>query len=116
MSALKRRKAALGRFFTGVFAVSLVIFLSLAFGTFFSSAHGNTEEEPVNYKYYKSIRIERGDSLWSIAEEYMGPEYASANDYINEIAEINNIASSELDDLQEGDYLVVAYYDTTYAE
>lgn len=57
--------------------------------------------------YYKSVQIEQGDSLWSIAEEYMNPEFASIPDYIREIKRVNHISS---DQIHAGAYLVVPYY------
>lgn len=104
------------RFFTGVFAVLLIIGCSCGFGSFFSSAHGNSEEEPVEYKYYKSVEIREGDSLWSIAKEYMGSEYESVYEYMDELADINHIEAYEMDELREGDYLTIAYYDSDYRE
>lgn len=104
-----KKRSAFRRFLTGVLAVLLVMTCSFGFGSFFSSAHGSPEEEPVDYKYYKSIQISDGDSLWSIAERYMGSEYDSVADYIDELVEMNHISAAELDSLQEGDYLVVAY-------
>ena len=60
-------------------------------------------------KYYKSIQITSGYTLWNIAEEYMNDEYESVSDYIMEIKKINGLVS---DDIQEGQYLTVAYFDT----
>lgn len=98
------------RFVTGAAVVLLVMVCSFGFGSFFSSAHNSLENEPVDIKYYKSIQIESGDSVWSIAEEYMGSEYDSIYDYMDELVSINNMDASELDSLHEGDYLMVAYY------
>ena len=112
----KKRIAAFRRFLTGIFAVAVVLTFSFGFGSFFSSAHGNSVEEPVYYKYYKSIQIHRGDSLWSIAEKYMGTKYDSVNDYVDELIDLNHIEASKLNSLQEGDYLVIPYYDTRFTE
>ena len=97
------------RFFTGVFAVLLIIVCSFGFGSFFSSAHGNSKEDPAGYKYYKSIEIKKGDSLWSIAEAHMGNDYESVYEYMDELADINHIDIHEMDELQEGNYLTIVY-------
>ena len=102
------------RFCSGVCAVLLIMACSFGFGSFFSSAHGNAQEQPVDYKYYKSVEIQKGDSLWSIAEQYMGTEYDSVYDYIEELTTVNKMDQYSLDHLQEGDFLTVAYYDTQY--
>lgn len=99
------------RFMTGTAAVLLVMICSFGFGSFFSSAHGSLENEPMDIKHYKSVQIESGDSVWSIAETYMGDEYDSIYDYMDELVSLNQMDASELDSLHEGDYLMVAYYD-----
>ncbi|MEH2948000.1 LysM peptidoglycan-binding domain-containing protein [Sporofaciens sp. JLR.KK001] len=58
-------------------------------------------------KYYTSIEVSTGDSLWSIAEEYMDARNQSVYDYIDEIKEINGLKS---DQIRAGEYLMVSYY------
>lgn len=57
-------------------------------------------------KYYTSIRVEEGDSLWSIAEENIAGTEVDINDYISEIKSINNISNN----IKTGDYIVVSYF------
>lgn len=84
---------------------------SVIFGSTFSDAHGNTEEEPVLYKYYKSIEIQPGDTLWDIANEYMTDEYEDTREYIEELKELNSLSS---DNIQESQRLMVVYYDKKF--
>ena len=63
------------------------------------------------YKYYTSIQIHSGDSLWSIAETYMTGEYQNIYDYIDEVREINHLSG---DYLQAGSKLCVPYYSSEY--
>ncbi len=58
-------------------------------------------------KCYKSIEIQPGDSLWSIAEEYQDAHYTSTNEYIKEIKQINHLQS---DLIHSGRYLTITYY------
>lgn len=112
-SSRRRRRSGSSfarRFTTGIAAVLLVMVCSFGFGSFFSSAHDSLKNEPQNIKCYKSIEIEAGDSVWSIAEEYMGDEYSSIYEYMDELVSLNQIDNTELDCLQEGDYLMVSYY------
>ena len=118
-SMLKRRRGhknllSVSRMLGGIFAVILVLACSFGFGSFFSSAHGNEQPLNVDYKYYKSIEIQKGDSLWSIAETYMNDKYDSVHEYIDELVSINNMNANKIDAIQEGDYLMVAYYDNEY--
>ena len=96
----------------GIVTVMLVLVLAFNFGTLLSSAHNSRQEDPVNYKYYKSIQIEKGDTFWSIAKEYMTDEYKSIYEYMEELMIVNQLNTSEIDNLQEGDFLTVVYYDT----
>ena len=58
-------------------------------------------------KYYKTIEITSGDTLWDIAETYMDDNYDSVKDYVQELKEVNHLTS---DVIQDGQYLTVAYY------
>ena len=58
-------------------------------------------------KYYKSIQIHSGDTLWNIAEEYITEDYESFNAYITEVKKINKLSS---DQIQDSQYLMVPYY------
>lgn len=101
-----RRYMATG-FMAGVVTVMLVLVICFGLGSFYSSA----QEEPESLKYYKSLEIKDGDSLWSIAEEYMNDNYESIYDYMAELVELNQLEDYEIDHLQEGDYLTVVYYE-----
>ena len=58
-------------------------------------------------KYYTSIQIEKGTSLWDIAGDYMTEEYVSQQEYIDEVMQMNHLKS---DVIYEGAYLCVPYY------
>lgn len=92
--------------------VLLITIGSIVFGSIFSSAQSNAEESGIQYKYYKSIEIKKGDSLWSIANEYCEDGYYdSTKDYVEELKEINNLKS---ENIHYGQRLVVAYYDCEF--
>lgn len=67
---------------------------------------------PGRYKYYTSIYIEEGDSLWSIAELYLY-DGISIIDYIDELKRINSL---ENENIKAGCYLLVSYYSDEYIE
>lgn len=102
----RRRQVDLKRLFLAVMAAVIVAGFSTFAGTGLVDAHDMNEV--VMCKYYKSIEIESGDSLWSIAKENMTEDYASVYEYIEEVMEMNNLES---DQIHEGQYLTVAYYD-----
>lgn len=83
--------------------------LSFSFGSFFSSAHDSESADAV--RCYKSIEVEYGDTLWSIAEEYMDSHYDSVQEYIEELSQINHLENRNLNDIQEGAFITVVYYE-----
>ena len=60
-------------------------------------------------KLVTSVKIEKGDSLWNIASEYITDEYTDMNIYINEIKKSNGLTS---DIIHEGSYIIVPYYNS----
>ena len=62
-----------------------------------SGSDGEASASTTKHKYYTSIQIEDGDSLWSIAEKYAAPESGSYNDFIKEVKQINNLSSNNID-------------------
>ena len=65
------------------------------------------EDTPTVSKYYKSICVEAGDTLWDIAEEYVKDVEVSRQAYIDEVCQLNGICE---DEIYAGEYIVVAYY------
>lgn len=70
-------------------------------------ANADGTYEGARYKYYTSVYVEQGDSLWSIAEEHWTKEYSDICVYIQEIKQLNQITS---DTIQSGTYLCIPYY------
>lgn len=105
----RKRKST---FISGIVSLLLIIICSCFFGSFFSSAHAeHSPEAPQRIKYYKSIEIKKGDSLWKIAEENIPNEYDSIVEYLDEIISINNLDSVSADLIREGDYLTIVYFE-----
>ena len=92
-------------------ALAVVIILVVSLGILLSSvmnAFASAEGDVASYnKYYKSVRVDAGDTLWTIADEYIDGLNIDKKDYIKEICQLNSITE---DDIHAGDYIVVAYY------
>ncbi len=110
----KRRRAVPGRDRAkrSTFAVSgiavftaalFIIFGLLIAGSFQSFAQ---DESGIRETYYKSITIEKGDTLWNIAEEYITDDFDSIEEYISALKNMNNLKN---DRIFFGDKLIVAY-------
>ncbi len=66
-----------------------------------------SKPEQNTYKYYKEVRVDRGETLWDIANDYITDEYRSTEAYIEEVCEINAISGTEI---YYGQHLMVPYY------
>lgn len=93
-------------FFIIVFAVIVIL------GTYNGrggkvSAHDSRPEISDSRRYYKSIEVKAGDTLWDIAEIYMDDSYHSVNEYVDELMEINQLSSARI---HEGCYLTIVYH------
>lgn len=92
-----------------IFATSLFIILAccVIFGNLYSLAYDMN-----SYKddYYTSITIKQGDTLWSIANEYVS-DNDSVQKYVDKIKKINGLKD---DNIQSGMKLVVIYDDNQF--
>jgi cell division protein YceG involved in septum cleavage len=84
--------------------IAVMILLGSRISTFASS---HTVRTPL-YKYYTSIQVEKGDSLWSIADDYIIDGVQSRDDFIDEVCQLNHISRQDI--LQSGEHLVIMYY------
>ena len=87
---------------TAVAFIAAVIILCGTIHIFASSG----DSRPYN-KYYTSVRVEEGDTVWSIADRYIADSQVSKRDYVDEICRLNSLADGNV---RSGDYIVVSYY------
>ena len=86
--------------------IIIIVSLGILLGTGIN-ALASANEPKTLYKYYKSICIEEGDTLWDIAGEYVENTNMDRTDYIQEICELKSIYEHEI---HAGQYIIVAYY------
>lgn len=102
----KKQRIVLG----SIFAVFiLVIICSILFG----SIKAQAASSEVSYKYYTSVQVQNGDTLWNIAKDYITDDYDDMNAYLAEICSINHISD---DNIHAGQYLTIPYYSEEYLE
>lgn len=107
----RRRQREIRRMFilTGI-AVVLVLGFALSYRAILS--HANTEIDSISYKYFTSIQIEPGDTLWNLADRYADQEhYDSREVYIIEVMAMNHMTD---EDLSAGSYLILPYYSSEF--
>lgn len=96
-------------FLLTVMTICFAITLAFSVNVIFSSAKDN--DELVYYKYYSSIVVDRGDTLWSIAKEHMGAQYDSEKEYVKEVMQMNALSD---DEIIAGQHLVIPYYSAEF--
>jgi len=93
----------------GIATVSaLILTILLVFCIFGVDTSAHSIDDHPEYKYFTNYELEYGDSLWTIAEEYMDYHYNSIEDYIDEVCTINSITKETR--LLSGTSLIIPYY------
>lgn len=107
-----RRVAVRNQRIMFVFVLFIVISIIMSF-VLFGSIKAQAAPTELSYKYYTSIQVKKGDTLWNIANTYMTEEYVNVNEYMEEICSINHIDASEI---HSGQYLTIPYYSDQFIE
>lgn len=103
----KRQKQVRYHIMAAILSLILILAISILFISF--STEANDMEHQPSYKYYKSIEISKGDTLWSIANDhYDSDHYKDINAYVAEVKKLNSLTS---DNIVAGNYVIVPYYD-----
>ena len=55
------------------------------------------------------VEVEEGDTLWDLADRYMGEKSFSRQEYIKQVKELNHLSG---DTIESGAYLMVPYVET----
>ena len=89
-------------------AIGVVLFVMIASLSLFGNqlltvVHANDKDISQGTSY-RSVYIEPGDTLWSIAEENMTDMNGSIREFVNEIYSLNNLKSG---DIRSGGYLII---------
>lgn len=107
---LRRQRQLRRHILIGTVTMVLTVILSSTFGGFLLKANAKKDEETY-FKYYTSIEVKYGDTLWSIATEHMTPQYESVEDYVYEVMEMNHLKE---DTIHAGEYIIIPYYSAEF--
>ena len=102
----RRNKQLKQRLLISAFILSLFVILLF----FLMSTKSMADNKEPLFKYYKSIQIQPGDTLYALSQEYVNPEMNDVDSFIEEVSYINNLEEDSC--LYEGNYIVVPYYAT----
>ena len=112
MNRKRNRKQCMVKRYSCLFTAILITFLILAVSLSICFTVNADQEKPKRhaYKYYTDIVIQKGESLWDIANEHMTEEYDSPKTYIKEVKSINSL--TDVDKIYAGQRIVIPYYST----
>lgn len=110
---IKRQKRTKQIYQRLILSASLVLVIAVicSINFFMINVKASSEQETITYKYYTSITIEAGETLWDIAGTYMSDEFSSVQKYIDEVKNINHLTN---DKIYAGENLIVPYYSSEY--
>lgn len=91
-----------------MFLMTMLLAVSFSLLFFSFRARAQSSDETMMYKYYKSIIVQNGDTLWDYAGEYGGDgQYKNNRDYIKEVMRLNSLSDHKI---VAGQYLILPYY------
>lgn len=92
-----------------ILSVFMIAVITVMFCSF--STQASEQAHQVSYKYFQSIEIQKGDTLWSIAAHYADEHYADLTEYVAEVKTLNGLSTEKI---QTGNYLMIPYYATEF--
>ena len=80
-----------------VLAVVFIMLLSGFFGRSLMYVMAEEEADTRPEKYYTSIHLKDGDTLWSIAQTYCADSEESVEEYVRELRQMNSLSDDHID-------------------
>ena len=107
---LRRQRTLRRRIVFTTLAIFITLIFTFSYNVLVTQA--NDDMSDVKYKYYTYHEVEKGETLWSIAENYIDYDYyESISDYIKELRVMNHLND---DLIKAGEDIVVTYYSGEY--
>ena len=86
--------------------LGLAILFTLIMSIILFTNKADAETNRQVYTYYTSYEIKPGDTLWTIADQFMGPDFTDKEDFIQNIKSMNHLST---DEITYGKFLVIEY-------
>lgn len=95
----------------------LLAVLALAAGSGFLGGRmiltAQDKDAPVSYKYFTSVPVAEGDTLWSLSDAYTGGGQKERMAFMQEVIRTNHLLDEQL---QAGDWLIIPYYSEEFRQ
>ena len=109
---LRRRRQLKRQLFTIIMTMVLITGFSVFGFGMNAKAQSAEAAADIQYKYYKRVMVESGDTIWNYAEVYADKAYYdSFESYINEVVQINALTD---DEITSGQHLILPYYSSEF--
>ncbi len=89
-----------------LFFAVMIVLSAVFFSCLFKAVSTQAASTKKSFKYYTSVQVQPGDTLWGIAGTYISEDEQNMIDYIEEIRRLNRLPD---DTIHAGAYLTVPY-------
>lgn len=107
--AIRRKRAAKRQLITALILFFTVLASVLIISNCLCANQVKASSAKAENIYYKTVEVEEGDTLWDLADRYMGEKSFSRQEYIEQVKELNHLIG---DTIESGAYLMVPYAET----
>ena len=107
--AIRRKRAAKRQLITALILFFTVLASVLIISNCLRANQVKASSVKAENIYYKTVEVEEGDTLWDLADRYMGEKSFSRQESIEQVKELNHL-SGEM--IESGAYLMVPYVET----
>ncbi|MCI6886243.1 MAG: LysM peptidoglycan-binding domain-containing protein [Lachnospiraceae bacterium] len=90
-----------------IILLMILAFCSGFFGHTLLSAYAKEKSVRPRNRYYTSVQLRQGDSLWEIARKYSEGSGYSVDEYVEELKRMNGLKGEAI---HSGEYLTVVYF------
>lgn len=104
---IRRQKELRRRVFMVVLTLCLIAAGAVSYHALHTSANGG--EEDLSFKYYTTVTVQSGETLWEIADTYIDyARYEDKQTYVAEVIHINHLDTEA--SVRSGQRIVLPYY------
>ena len=107
--AIRRKRAAKRQLITALILFFTVLASVLIISNCLRANQVKASSAKAENIYYKTVEVEEGDTLWDLADRYMGEKSFSRQEDIEQVKELNHLIG---DTIESGAYLMVPYAET----
>lgn len=110
---MRRQRSLRNRLFTLFMTICLIAVFAVSYCSIKSSASMGRDQ--LQFKYYTSITVQYGETLWDIADDYIDyNQYKDKSVYIAEVQSINHLDNDT--QIRAGQSLIVPYYSSEFVK